>query len=200
MSEILYFKFKPGHQSLDWEFIDPDTSFLYKARSRAELTKLIVQYRINNRLEPIENLQEVLDDYLCRKPESAGKCVPEVALNRGFRAYFKGATLILKSLLYKSFATQEEADRRSEICSTCPNNVFPDKTGFIKWSDALAEKSTGGKKSKYHAKLGNCSVCTCCMKPKVFLGRDILEVSKEEYDKFPDFCWQKQEVYPKNIK
>lgn len=200
MSEPLFFRFRSGERSLDWEFIDPDTGFKIKANSRAELVKYILQYRANNGLDQIENLELSLEDYLCRLPQNTGKCRPDVALKRGLAAYWKGGIMLLKSLLYKSFASQKEADLRSEVCVACPHNIFPNKNHYVRWADALAEGATRGKKSSNHTKLGNCDVCSCCMRAKVWIGKDILEVSDEELVKFPDHCWQKKEALSKKNK
>lgn len=190
MSELLFMKFKPGARSLDWIFKDPDTEITIKAYSRADLIKQVVVYRQNNRLDPIENLDDVLDDYLCRLPQNCGLCRPFPSLNRGFHAFWKGGILLLRSLKYKVFATQEEAETRANQCKDCPFNQFPNKGHFIKWSDMLAEKTVGSKKVTAQNDLGNCMSCTCSLKSKVWY-KGAVSLTKEQEEQMQSVnCWQ----------
>ena len=92
--------------------------------------------------------------------------------------------------MYDSFASQKEADRRAAICAVCPHNVFPDRGNFIRWADHMAVVSVGDRKSKHHDELGNCAVCTCPLRAKVFYtGKNTLtEEQKIEMRKVN--CWQ----------
>jgi hypothetical protein len=94
--------------------------------------------------------------------------------------------------MFKSFAPQVLADKRSEICASCPLNVFPDKGPFIKWSDELALHSIGNRRSKEHDKLGNCDGCSCPLRPKVFFD-GTPKLTPEEEKKISEAnsnCWQ----------
>lgn len=179
--------------------MDPDSGYAFKAKSREDLIHHIVTYRSQNNYEPIENLDLTLDNYLCKLPINAGACRPDFPLRRGLSTTLKGGILLLKSMLYKTFATQEEADRRAETCLNCPHNTFPDKTRFVKWTDAIAKATIGKRKSKHYNELGVCDVCQCPMRCKVWYAGG-LEFEKEELEKFPDFCWQKQEYEKQKIK
>lgn len=189
----LFQTFKPGFNSLDWEFKDPDTGFEFRTTSRADLVKQIITYRINNQLDPIENLDLVINDYLCRLPSNAGNCRALSTLSRGFVATVKGGITLLKSMAMKEFVSQEKADERSAVCVECPLNVFPDKRGFIKYTDAVALHSIGKKRSSNHNKLGNCGVCSCVLKAKVWVTPENLGTTAEEAAQFPDYCWVKKE-------
>lgn len=173
-----------------YTFVDPDTQHLYSASDKGTLIENIVNYRCQNSLPPLEELGRVLDDYWCRLPENAGKC-EEYKLNRGWFATWSGAVHLLKNVFYGSenMVGQEEADERSVVCKSCPNNVFPDRFLFIKWSDELAEASTGGRKSKEHTSLGNCAICSCPLRAKVF-AKD-MKMTEEQRKLAPDFCWAK---------
>ena len=188
--------FRPFQTSSVWKLPDPDTAYLHTGRTRAELIGNIVSYRAQNKLDKIERLDLVLDNYLCSLPENLGKC-RQTALQRGFLQYFKGGLTLLSNLWYgeKNMVSQEEADRRSSICKDCPCNVFPDRNMFIKWSDDIALNSIGDRKSAHYNDLGNCEACSCCLRAKVWY-RGPFNISKEERAKMqlcnPN-CWQLKE-------
>jgi len=187
---LLIKKFRPFQTSADWEFKDPDTGRVHKTATQEELIKLIVSYRAQNGLDEIENLNLVLENYLCNMPLNEGKCSSFFPLKRGFIATVKGGVALLKSMMYKSFVSQEVADGRSNICRTCPYNVFPDKGPFIKWSDTVAEGAVGNRKSKYHDELGNCEVCTCPLRAKVFYDGEIKLPDDQQEVMRKVGCWQ----------
>ena len=186
---VLMYSFSPFETTDKWEFIDPDTGYHYKGRTKAELIQRILAYRDQNKLEPIISLDTVVDNYLCGKPENLHKCVP-VNLKRNFITYVKGGIALLTNLLMKKQVTDAEAERRAKICVSCPHNVFPDKHGFLAWSDDIAERATNGRQTSLHSQLGNCDVCSCLLKAKVFydgpMGLD--EEQKATMKKVN--CWQ----------
>lgn len=92
--------------------------------------------------------------------------------------------------MYKQFASQEVADSRSEYCVKCPFNVFPDKDSFISWSNDIAVATIGERKSKKHDELGQCAVCSCPLKAKVFYVGNV-DRNPEWVDKMEAVgCWQ----------
>lgn len=105
-------------------------------------------------------------------------------------AFVKGGIALVENLLYKNMVDQNTADARAAICVECPYNVFPDKGGFLKWSDDIAEASTGGKKSIFHDRLGSCEVCTCTLKAKVFYSGKIKLTDEERTKMLAVNCWQ----------
>lgn len=185
-------KFLPFATSKIWQFTDPDTGFIHTGRDKPDLIKKILGYRDQNDLDPIDQLGAVVDNYLCELPINLGSC-KNYKLERGFLKYIKGGIALLINMAYDKFVSQDEADRRSSICLGCPHNIFPDKGGFITWADEMAKSAIGDRKSKFHKELGNCSVCSCPLRAKVFFGGK-LSLSKQEMIEMPEFCWQKQEV------
>jgi len=184
--------FKPFTTSKIWQFRDPDTNRLLTADNRKQLTTLIYTYRSQNNLAPIYRLNDVIDNYLCKQPANLGNCMENKKLPRSAMQYLKGGIDLLVNMLYSSYVPQGEADRRAQVCLGCTHNTFPDKTGFIKWSDTIAVKSVGSRKSAHHDKLGNCGVCSCVLRAKVWKGGTVslspneLKTIKETK---PD-CWQ----------
>jgi hypothetical protein len=189
-----FLKFNPLSTPSRFEFKDPDVpNKTYKADSYQSLYKLIRGYRSQNELPEIPYLEVVVEHYLCSLPENKGRCLPRPKLKRGLIPTIRGGIALIASVLYSSFVPQSKADERSAICAKCPHNIFPDKGPFIKWSDDIAEAAVGKRKSKYHDKIGNCQICSCPLRAKVWYNGK-LEFSEEQLEKFPEFCWQKKEA------
>lgn len=170
-------------------FRDPDTEYEFKANTKKELVDHIISYREQNRLEPIAFLETVLENYWCGLEENIGRCQP-MTLKRGWVTTLRGGIALLTNVFMNRMVTPEEAEARAKVCELCPANIFPDKGAFIKWADDLAEESTGGKKTSLNDKLGNCEVCSCCLRAKVWYGGRI-KLSDEERKKMVELhCWQ----------
>lgn len=184
-----FLKFRPFESSYRYYFVDPDTKHEYEAFSQDALIKQIVSYREQNRLEPIEELPSVVEHYLCSLPENAGRCSPSV-LARGLFQTIRGGIALLTNVFYgaKAMVPDEVAESRAAICIGCPHNVFPDKKGFVRFADRLAEASTGGRRIPSYDKLGSCEICTCVLRAKVF-KKPPFDMTKEELSKLPSFCW-----------
>lgn len=175
-------------------FIDPDTHRRIVGKTKVELVQKIVTYRAQNDLEPIENLDMVLDNYWANLPENKG-LTEDVTLERGLLTYLKGGLTLVKTMLFPQFVSTEVADTRAEICVDCPKNIFPeDKGAFASWADDIAEHATGNRKSKYHDELGNCAVCSCNLRALVHYGGKFDPESEEDLKQYPDFCWKLHEL------
>ena len=183
-------RFKAFMAPVVWTFPDPDTKHEYQASSREELIKKIIAYRTQNELPEIEMLGAVVDNYLCGLLENIGKC-EKVKLERSWWQTMKGGVALLKNVLVKNPVAREVAEKRGEICATCPHNVFPDKGRFVKWSDKLAEDSVPGKRVTMHNQLGNCEICSCPLKVKVWMQGPFFEEDKSKRDEMRKVgCWQ----------
>lgn len=158
-----------------------------------ELLRYIVSYRSQNELEPIEFLPATVENYVCGLPENKG-CCERYTLKRGLLQYLKGGLAVIKQLYTGEPVQEEEANRRGAICITCVNNVFPPNKGeFMGWSDNIAMKTIGkGKHSAHHQQLGNCQVCTCLLKAKVWYQPPFKLKAKEAVQMRKDKpeCWQ----------
>lgn len=185
-------KLKPFSGPKRFVFKDPDTGFMYHEASETALIRRIVNYRAQNQLPPLLEIGAVLQNYWCSLSENSGDCEVCPPLKRGLLAYIKGGIALVDNLWYGKEARvdQEEADQRAGVCIQCPYNVFPDKSGFLKWSDMIAENTVGDSRSKHHDRLGNCEVCTCTLKAKVFFRGEtgLNEAQKEKMREVG--CWQ----------
>lgn len=185
----MFMRFKPFSGPSRFEFKDPDTGFLFQGSTRSDLVRRIVSYRAQNGLEKIVELDKVIDNYLCHLPENKGKC-NKLQLERGLLPSIKGGIALLHNLWFKDQVDQKEADRRSAICARCPYNVFPDKGPFIAWSDEIAEASVGERRSINHDKIGNCAVCSCPLRAKVWYGGEIKVEPQQLVTMKKVKCWQ----------
>lgn len=183
-------KFRPFQTSQTWKFVDPDTSRVLSASSQKELIQLIVTYRSQNQLPPIEELDKVLEHYLCTLPENTGKCCSRGKLKRGLFTYIKGGMVLLQNLMYSNFVSDRVAEKRAEQCVACPLNVFPDKGPFVKWSDSIASNSVGDKRTKHYEQLGNCAMCSCVLNAKVWYAGKVRLTKVESTLAEQVNCWQ----------
>lgn len=187
--------FSPFQGPRVFEFKDPDVPRLYKGESYSQLYAQIRGYRSQNGLPEIPYLETVVENYLCGMPIHKGLCTPRPKFKRGIYATIRGGVSLLVNLAYNSFATQEVADARSEVCKDCSLNQFPDKTDFVKWADDIAQMSVGDRRSINHDALGNCMGCSCLMRSKVFFNGKIVlsDEQKELMSKANAECWQVKE-------
>lgn len=177
---------------------DPDVAdHIHRGRTRDELIRKIQNFRMQNGLEEIEHINTVLEAYWCSLKENQGNCEPNPELTRGWLQYLHGGITLFKYVFFgeKGMVDQAEADRRSTLCAACPKNVFPDKKGFVKWADSLAEHATGGRRSVLHDSLGNCEVCTCNLRAKVWQKPPLKLSAQEKSEMEKVNCWQPKVAY-----
>lgn len=184
---------KPFAAFKEYYFKDPDTGRRFTGSTLQELCTKIRSYRSQNELEELEYLESVIQHFLCTRPENLGACTKtKTPLKRNIMQYLKGGAVLLKNMLYKEYVTQDEADRRADICIGCSLNQFPDREGFLVWSDRIALATIGDRKSRHHSELGNCAGCSCPLRTKVWYGGEIkLEAKeKEVMSRANPQCWQ----------
>ena len=90
---------------------------------------------------------------------------------------------------------QELAQKRTDICNTCPNNVHGNPI-IESVAEAIRKtveiKNDLGLRTAGNKKLGTCSVCACALKLKVHVDIGVIRrsMTTDDLAKFPDFCWQ----------
>lgn len=193
-------KFKPFLSPSSFIFQDPDTGRKLVAVDRKSLVRHIVAYRAQNQLPIIERLDLVLENYLCEQPMNRHAC-QEISDkdSRGLLYYVKGGIKLIRQMLYKSYAQQEEADRRSAICVTCKYNKADPSPAYPKWLAEVVTKSIGSRRSLHHDKLYTCSVCDCPLAAKVWYGAKDLEIPHDQLTKMREVgCWQPELIHIKS--
>ena len=185
-------KFKAFEVPSKYDFKDPDTGLPFLASSEEELISQITAYRAQNGLEPIDGLPIVLQNYWCGQAANAGKCKEcAVELTRGFSQYIKGGLTLLRTMMFKQFASQEVAEARAKQCSTCRFNVFYDKGPFVEWTDQIAIQCVGQRKTSFDDKLGNCACCSCVLKSKVHITGPLDPFTPKQIEQMKTVnCWQ----------
>jgi len=186
-------KFKPLEAPDKYLFRDPDSGHYFEDSTKEGIIRKIVQYRAQNEFEPLEYLSMVIEAHMCSLPRYRHKCGPSEPFSRSMFGYVSGGIALIKNMFYgeKNMVHPEEADARAAQCSTCKFNVFPDKSTFLQWSDSVAEASTHGKKSKHYNKLGNCEVCSCPLRAKVWYKGGNEKFTREDIKAFSEVdCWQ----------
>lgn len=183
-------KLKPFQAFASYQFKDPDTGLIQKAPTLTELYKNIVMYRVQNKLEPIERLDLVVENYLCSLPENNYKCTG-YEMHRSLMTYVRGGVALLKNIFYKKFATQDVAEKRAAQCVKCPRNVFPDRSAFMTFVDESTIQQVGERKTSLDKELAHCDICKCVLRAKVHWGDTLPAPTEEEMTQFKEVsCWQ----------
>ncbi len=181
-----------------WRYIQPETGFTIVGQHQYELFKKITQHRIANNL-PVGDVQADFEDFACAaQPIGSTWCSPvleddDINLKRHFTVddMMKFVNSVLSMLTGKKLVEHEVAEKRAEICASCPLNTRI--TGC--WSCiGLAEKIyniIGTKSTSRDSALSQCGVCGCSLKAKVWLPLDVAKKSVEGL-KFPSFCWLRE--------
>lgn len=186
----MFRKFKPFEAPASFVFQDPDTGHILQAKGYTQLYTDIINYRKQNNLESLDELPTVVENYLCGLPENFHRCQP-IVNTPGFMGYIKGGIYLLKNMLLQRFASQEVAEERALQCFTCPNNVFPDRDYFQKWSDEKAKGEVGDRKTSLHHDLGTCGACGCPLRSKVFVAGPLPRFKPAEAAMMRAVkCWQ----------
>lgn len=108
---------------------------------------------------------------------------------------FKSATgtLLQWFLTGKRKTPDEEIERRSKICLTCPLNQKPTEcptcqSGAIR---TLIDQFVGGKETEWDARLQACRICGCSLKAKIRIPLNIIRDNEPDVAKgaYPEYCW-----------
>jgi len=86
-----------------------------------------------------------------------------------------------------AWVSQEEAERRAEICSTCIKNQYV-ACGWCGGPVATAVNLLGGRRTSRDDKLQSCEICLCTLRAKVHMPLDAVDNEGLEW---PSWCWQK---------
>ena len=184
--------FAPFEAPSRLQFKDPDTGYIYSDDSLRGLYTKIIQYRIQNELPTLDNLKEVVENYLCSLPENCNKC-KGVEIHRSLFQYVQGGVMLLKNMYFKKFVTDKVAEKRALQCVECRFNVFPDRNAFMKWADDVAVSQVGDRhvRKDLEEKLGSCSICSCVLKAKVFVGGELPKFPEDQSKDLKSVnCWQ----------
>jgi hypothetical protein len=202
-------KFLPFKGPRNWSFIDPDLNIGYEAPNKKELIHMIESTRKNNSLPPIDNIDIVVEHFLCSKPENIINA-QYFDLPRTWGQWKKGVVTFFEKIRYDKIVPLEEAQRRADIClkfctpKTLEGGEVESNEDKLKYnrdvnkgmteaaSDWLFEATVGEvTKVQGYEKLKTCSLCSCPLKCKVYYGGDISNTLGTDIT-LPNYCWQKK--------
>lgn len=197
LNDMMRFK-RPEITPPDWfRYRHSETGYVSRRMEYDNWIDDINAHRKANNLTPITPAQashqccQTIDPEWCIREKEDNQSY--VVTRFGWNDFVGGMQAFGKLMLggFK-FVSQEEANRRARICSTCFFNTTPEGCGSCK---RLAELITGDvakKETPYDASLQACAVCHCANKSKVWFRLEDIPPTDDQQAKFPSFCWQKQ--------
>lgn len=185
-----------------WVWKDPLTGVTLRGVTWKMLYDRIVDQRKANGIPIGLSLEEELERDLCRDyPAECEWSDPTIPRNRRLTMHdvVQGTRFIAAFKLAGSpVVSQDEANRRASICSTCPFNVTFTKpcAGMCPEIAGLVQAVTGiHRTTSYDDELKSCAICGCYTKVSVWVPLDIQrgvlsDDQKKTFDQIP-FCWKK---------
>lgn len=189
-----YWRF-PRHPGVD------DGQFIYGG-DIVDLTKKVLEYRVNNGLQ-LGNPEEEIQDWLCRN--TGAPCAPArpksdvMPVKASGTAVARFLVAMASWLASSGVVTQEEADRRAEICAGCRWNVpIDDQICFGCFSlTARIMQAIGNRTTKFTDALEFCGKCGCSLKTTAWAPLEVLDKAHKNSDfigvdtGIPDTpCWR----------
>lgn len=161
--------------------------------------KNIKKHYAGNNLIPPPDLEKKMEDFLCRilPPGSCNHDPPSRTHRLTMAGMISGTKTLLNFVANgRKKVSQDEADRRSEICARCCYNQKPDGCHSCAISElyGVVNAVVGAKKTRYSEHLQGCTLCSCSLKAKVWLELDLLQshTSEDINNELPEWCWLKR--------
>lgn len=139
--------------------------------------------------------EQWFQDLLCRQINT--KCEVVAPVTTATRKLNAGDALHFLKVVWKWLASsgaelvpQSEADRRAEICASCPLNIPITGCSVCKGIAGKIFGITKGRKTRWDSQLQGCGVCGCINKLQVFIPLKALEKGVTPEMRFPNFCWK----------
>ena len=180
-----------------WNYVQPQSNLEIHGGDYYDLREKVRQHRLLNRFITGPELDAEIQEQICAKlPAEArasfcydcqAKPVERMLELNDIKHFLK----VAKSWAVKpSFVSQREANRRAEICASCPKNLpihgCRACQNLVKWTLSLI----GHRVTPFDDKLGGCEVCGCGNAAQVHLPLSVLAKGLTPEMEFPDFCWK----------
>lgn len=143
---------------------------------------------------PPPDLSRQVEHALCTRLAGNTNCVP---CSKGKQVLGFGAIVRWVKAMYHfakenkfELVTQDEAERRAEICAKCPLQISTSGCWGCKGIAGMLPAIAGARKTSFDAQLKACGVCGCYNAVSVHLPLDAQQDSSLE---FPDYCWKKSQ-------
>jgi hypothetical protein len=185
-----------------FKFLVSETATTITAASFLELVHAVKRHRSANGLHVTATIESEVEHGLCETLPT-GSCMHadtmgsyESRVRTLSLAEVVSATLSIGEFLLRGRekVSQEEADRRAKICSTCPFNL-PAGACTTCSHNTLREavvKIVGAAQTTSDSVLHTCYSCGCTLKAAVWMPLDILQRhAGENLKTLPAWCWKK---------
>lgn len=198
----------PGH----FHFTCPETGYAIETLSKEELFHKIENHYRENDIPLKEGWQDEVEDRICQglppgwcsfveekdqlkmgSPHSLCQITKKDLIN----GIFSLTNLLLKFIGRKEiYVSEEEAEKRAEICAKCNFNVSVNACMGCHGMQTLltqVAKVKGSRKTKWDHILKNCCKCKCRNEAIVHIRKDILLTGQSEKDvlEYPVWCWKR---------
>lgn len=195
------FRTKPPRGGL-WKFVHPTSGVKFSSPQINALKYSIFKHEEANGYE--KSTDEAIENQLCANhPASCGANSLRASETRHLRFtdIVRGTRVLLSHKLAGSpLVSQQRAEQRAHICSTCHKNVNYSKpcSGFCPELDDMVKGLVGDITTPYDSLLKACAVCACSNAAQVhvpaeFLALGVTEAMMTEFETVPD-CWKFAEL------
>jgi hypothetical protein len=184
-----------------WKYTQGQSNLLIYGGDYYDLREKVRQHRQINRYQAGPELDQEIQAQICAGLSAAARaafcrdCDTTVATRSLSLPDIKHFLKTAKSWALKpSFVSQFEANRRAEICASCPKNLpiagCRACQNLVKWTIGLI----GQRSTPFDEKLGGCEVCGCGNQAQVHLPLAVLAKGITDDMVFPKPCWKKQDA------
>jgi hypothetical protein len=187
-----------------WKYRQEQSKYVLSGESYSDLVDLVIAHRKQRGYEPLdrESVGNEIQRQICVRlskheckaegPNDPWTPVPythDIFNIETIRSFSSSAWEWLKT--GGSLVSEQEAERRAEICRACPANSDAGQ-GCMKCGLAKVVASFVPEKRKLHG-LTVCIFCGCDLRAKVLMPDAIVVKSDEGRSiKYPAHCWQRE--------
>jgi|SRR6478752_422550 len=180
---------RPGQGTANkWRYVQPESGAVFNAFSYWELEEKIAKHRQAMGYDLAEGWKDRFQHDLCSQNAEA-PCTDRPNVKKE-KITLKDLKRFINSMAQwdGKFVAQEEADRRAEICSTCPKNQHIPGCRTCAGVLTLAKKYLLDRKTQRDAALESCGICKCFNAVAVHFPLESQDTTGLE---FPEWCWKR---------
>lgn len=144
-----------------WRDVCPETNFPFFADSLEQLVDKEKKHLIANKYPVPENLAEIIENRICHMmPE--GICIStDAEKNVIGRSRLPVVDIMNTTLRFSNtqrVVSQQEAERRASICSSCPHNAISKICSTCRGINSQLRSMMNGRSTPYDHKLHICDI------------------------------------------
>lgn len=177
-----------------WKYVQPETETEIRGGDYYSLIEKVRRHRHLNYLDTRE-IEDQVQAQICEGMSTDARAIycRDSAVHPNLEPHasiaFDDVKHFLKTIRNtRRFVAQSEADRRSEICASCPRNTAIAGCSACRNLIGLVFNVIGNRHTPLDARLRACGVCGCELKTAVHLPLEAFpKVAGHEY---PPWCWR----------